>query len=124
MNLLLDTHALLWWLADAPMTDEARERIASPAAIVAVSAASIWEAEIKRAAGKLRVDGSLPSHVRAAGFEPLPITLDHAERAGTLPAHHRDPFDRMLIAQAQAEGLTLVTRDPAFAAYEVSVLTC
>lgn len=124
MNLLLDTHALLWWLADAPMSEDARHAIADPSAIVAVSAASVWEAEIKRVAGKLRMEGSLAGHVKDAGFEPLSITLDHAERAGRLPTHHRDPFDRMLIAQAQAEKLTLVTRDAAFAAYEVAVLDC
>lgn len=124
MNLLLDTHALLWWLAGARLAPMAQDQIADPTTIVAVSAASIWEAEIKRAVGKLRVDGSLPGHVAEAGFEPLPISLEHAERAGGLPLHHRDPFDRMLVAQAQAEGLMLVTRDDAFAAYEVAVLPC
>lgn len=124
MSLLLDTHALLWWLAGEPIRDEARERIADPSSLVAVSAASIWEAEIKRALGKLRIEGSLARHAVDAGFEPLPITLDHAERAGALAPHHRDPFDRMLVAQAQLESLTIVTRDPAFAAYDVTVLAC
>ncbi|HEX3393456.1 MAG TPA: type II toxin-antitoxin system VapC family toxin [Acidimicrobiales bacterium] len=124
MNLLLDTHALLWWLADAPMTTEARTRIADPEALVAVSAASVWEISIKRALGKLRFEGSMAGHVADGPFEPLSISLEHAERAGALPSHHRDPFDRMLVAQAQAEQLTLVTRDPAFDAYEVALLAC
>lgn len=124
MNLLLDTHALLWWLAGAPMDGEARRRIAEPAALVMVSAATVWEVAIKRALGKLSFDGSMVDHVEDAAFEPLPISLEHAERAGRLPPHHRDPFDRMLVAQAQAEALTVVTRDPAFDAYEVDVLRC
>ena len=95
-----------------------------PAALVAVSAASVWEIAIKLALGKLRLKGSIAGHVQDAGFEPLAITFDHAERAGRLPDHHRDPFDRMLIAQAQSEGLTIVTRDAAFDAYEVETLSC
>lgn len=124
MNLLLDTHVVLWWLAGNRLAPEAQDRIADPASVVAVSAASIWEAEIKRALGKLRLDGSLVAHVAAAGFSPLAISLEHAERAGRLPAHHRDPFDRMLIAQAQLESLTIVTRDRAFTPYEVEVMPC
>ncbi len=124
MNLLLDTHVVLWWLAGDRLAPEAQDGIADPAAVVAVSAVSIWEAEIKRALGKLRLDGSLPAHVTAAGFSPLAISLDHAERAGRLPAHHRDPFDRMLIAQAQLENLTIVTRDQGFTAYDVAVMFC
>ncbi len=124
MNLLLDTHALLWWLAEAPLDPAAAARIADADAFVAVSAASAWEIAVKRTTGKLRFEGSLAPHLAAHDFEPLAVSLDHAERAGALPSHHRDPFDRMLIAQAQAEGLTLVTRDTAFAAYDVNVLRC
>ena len=124
MNLLLDTHALLWWLAGAPLEARASARIADPGTLVAVSAVSMWEIAIKAAAGKLRVEGSMTEHVSAAGFEPLAVSWAHGERAGGLPGHHRDPFDRMLVAQAQLEGLTLVTRDPTFAAYEVEVLAC
>ncbi len=124
MNLLLDTHALLWWLAAAPMTAESRARIADPDALVAVSSASIWEISIKRAAGRLRFQGAMTDHLAAGAFEPLPISLEHAERAGGLPPHHRDPFDRMLVAQAQAEQLTLVSRDAAFDGYDVDVLRC
>jgi len=124
LNLLLDTHALLWWLADAPMTSEARVRIADPGSLVAVSAVSVWEISIKRATGRLRFEGSMSDHLSGGSFEPLPISAGHAERAGALPPHHRDPFDRMLVAQAQAEHLTLVSRDPAFGAYDVAVLGC
>ncbi|MGI8627412.1 MAG: type II toxin-antitoxin system VapC family toxin [Geodermatophilaceae bacterium] len=124
MSLLLDTHAFLWWLDGGPMQPDAMERIADPGVLVAVSAVSVWEIGIKRALGKLRFDGSLASAVGQGGFEPLAISSEHAERAGDLPGHHRDPFDRMLIAQAQVENLTIVTRDKQFNAYEVSVLSC
>lgn len=124
MSLLLDTPALLWWLAGQALSDEASARIADGSTLVAVSAASIWEVAIKAALGKVRLDGSLAEQVRLNGFEPLPISLDHAEAAGALPLHHRDPFDRMLVAQAQHEQLTIVTRDPVFADYGVAVLAC
>jgi PIN domain nuclease of toxin-antitoxin system len=124
VNLLLDTHALLWWLAGADIDDQARAAIADASAVVAVSAASIWEAAIKRELGKLEMPDGLAEVVVEEGFEPLPIRLEHAERAGALPPHHRDPFDRMLVAQAQSEGLTLVTRDPWFDAYDVAILRC
>ena len=124
MNLLLDTHVFLWWLADDPALDaEARQAIRDPAAIVHVSAASLWEISIKEALGKLDVESAdLAAEVPANGFVELAISGRHALAAGALPRHHDDPFDRMLVAQASLEGLTLVTRDPAMAAYEVSVL--
>lgn len=124
MNLLLDTHAFLWWLGGDRMEPDAVAGITDPANLVAVSAASVWEIAVKRADGKLRFEGSVVEHVERGGFEALPISLAHAERAGELPPNHRDPFDRMLIAQAQAEGLRLVTRDPAFEAYDVKLLRC
>jgi PIN domain nuclease of toxin-antitoxin system len=124
VNLLLDTHALLWWLAGAPMEARATSRISDPNALVAVSAVSVWEISIKRDLGKVRLEGAIGGHVTNAGFEPLPVSMEHAERAGDLPLHHRDPFDRMLVAQAQTEGLTLVTRDLAFGPYEVAILSC
>ena len=86
------------------------------------SAASIWEAAIKTALGKLETPEALGAVVLDEGFEPLPVTFDHAELAGTLPPHHRDPFDRMLIAQALVERLTLVTHDPAFEPYGIELL--
>ncbi len=124
MNLLLDTHVLLWWLADDALDAAAVQRIADPEAMVAVSAACIWEISIKQALGKLRFDGSIAAAARDAGFEPLPISFEHAASAGALPAHHRDPFDRLLIAQAQIDGFTLATRDEQFAAYDVDLLAC
>ena len=122
MSLLLDTHVVLWWLAGARLAPAAAERIADGGELVAVSAASVWEAAIKAALGKLRTPEGLADVVVEEGFEPLPITFPHAQLAGELPAHHRDPFDRMLIAQALTEGLTVVTHDPVFASYGVPVL--
>lgn len=124
MNLLLDTHAFLWWLADDPKLGErARQAIADGSALVHVSAATLWEIAIKQALGKLNVESAdLAAEIPANGFVELPITGRHALRAGGLPRHHDDPFDRMLVAQALDEGLTLVTRDPALEAYELSTL--
>lgn len=123
MRLLADTHAYLWWLADDPgLGSAAREAMADPAAIVYVSAASIWEIAIKSSLGKLEIEGDPVKEIWGNGFVELPISARHAQRAGHLPRHHDDPFDRMLIAQAQLESLVLVSRDAAFAAYEVSVL--
>lgn len=124
MSLLLDTHALLWWLIGQPMREEAVARISDTQTLVGVSAASLWEAEIKAALGKLELDVDLADEAAAEGFAQVSITWAHATRAGRLPLHHRDPFDRMLIAQAQIEGLSVVTRDPTFAAYGVNTLQC
>lgn len=122
MRLLLDTHALLWWLADEELAASAREAIADPANEVAVSAASAWEISIKKSLGKLVAPDDLEDQVQASGFAPLPITLAHGLAAGQLPRHHEDPFDRMLIAQAIGEGMTVVTRDKRFDAYRVSTV--
>ncbi|MFA9459776.1 type II toxin-antitoxin system VapC family toxin [Thiohalorhabdus methylotrophus] len=119
-RLLLDTHAFPWWLADDPRLGEgARARIAEPANPVYVSAATGWEIGIKKALGKLQAPDDLDAAVAEEGFTHLPITFFHGEQAGALPAHHRDPFDRMLVAQAQAEGLVVVTRDPQSKAYGI-----
>jgi PIN domain nuclease of toxin-antitoxin system len=99
-----------------------RQTIADPRADVYVSSATIWEAGIKRALGKLTIDGDLAFAITDSGFTPLSIEYRHAALAGALPPHHRDPFDRVLVAQAQLEGLTLVTRDPRLRAYDVPVL--
>jgi PIN domain nuclease of toxin-antitoxin system len=123
MRLLLDTHALLWWLADEGLSARAREAVADPANLVAVSAASAWEISIKKALGKLAAPDDLEHQLEAGGFEPLPISVAHAVAAGHLPRHHEDPFDRMLIAQALAEGLTVVTRDKRFDDYGIPLLT-
>lgn len=124
MNLLLDTHALLWWLADEQLDAGARAAIEDPENVVWVSAASVWEIAIKRSLGKLRTGADLLGAVEWSGFERLPIAMDHAEAAGALPPHHRDPFDRMLVAQAQLLDLAIVTRDAAFDAYDVELLGC
>ncbi|MDQ6782752.1 MAG: type II toxin-antitoxin system VapC family toxin [Actinomycetota bacterium] len=124
MNLLLDTHALLWWLTGVELSEEAVAAIADPNTLVVVSAASIWEAGIKAALGKLRTPEPLSEAVADEGFEALSITHAHAEVAAGLPPHHRDPFDRMLVAQALVGSLAVVTRDLAFAPYGVSILPC
>jgi len=122
VRLLLDTHALLWWLADEGLTDQAREAIADPANLVMLSAASAWEISIKKALGKLSAPDDLERQVKESGFSSLPISIEHALAAGRLPRHHDDPFDRMLIAQAFAEGLTIVTHDKRFADYNAPTL--
>jgi PIN domain nuclease of toxin-antitoxin system len=121
-RLLLDTHVFLWWRAEpARLAAPVQAQIAT-ADLVFVSAASAWEAGIKRALGRLEFPDSLEAGVLASGFEKLHITFSHAERAASLPSHHKDPFDRMLIAQAQAEGLTLVTHDRVLEPYDVEIL--
>lgn len=123
MRLLLDTHTFLWWITDAPrLSAEARAAVASPSNAVSISAATVWELAIKRASGKLEVDVDLGEQIELSGFSALPITIEHGLAAGALPPHHGDPFDRMLIAQAKAEGLTIVTRDRDFEPYGVEIL--
>ena len=123
MNLLLDTHVLLWAIDQPEHLDEtARELIRDARNRVVVSAASAWEIVIKRGLGKLRFDADLAGVIDAVGFDPLAVGFEHARVAGELPGVHRDPFDRLLVAQAQVEALTLVTRDPVFAGYDVPTL--
>ena len=110
MRLLLDTHVFLWWRFNYPMHPEAIDAIRS-ANEVFISAASAWEVAIKAAAGKLRLDAVFADGVESSGFAPLPIDFQHAAAAAELPPHHRDPFDRILVAQARVERLTLVTHD-------------
>ena len=120
---LLDTHVLLWWLTDDPkLGAPARQAIADAQNEIFVSAASGWEIATKKALGKLRAPNHLEEQVRAKGFTLLSIAFGHAERAGTLPLLHRDPFDRMLIAQAQIEHLVLITADERIKRYDVRVL--
>jgi PIN domain nuclease of toxin-antitoxin system len=115
---LLDTHIVLWWLADSPLlSDTARTVVANGANTIFVSAATAWEMAIKQAAGKLQAPGDLESVLRANRFEMLPITVTHALAAGALPPHHADPFDRMLVAQAELEGMTLLTHDARLPVY-------
>jgi PIN domain nuclease of toxin-antitoxin system len=115
----VDTHALVWW--DAGKLPAPTVRVVQRAAEVFVSAASAWEIAIKASLGKIRMRGSVSDVARAYGFRELPITCPHAERVRALPPIHRDPFDRMLIAQASVEGLTILTRDPMFARYGAAV---
>lgn len=122
MKLLLDTHVLLWWLAGEPMRQEATAEIRHPRSLVHVSAASAWEIGIKQSLGKLRLPDDLEERLRVERFTPLPVTVAHGLAVAGLPPHHRDPFDRLLVAQAQAEGLTLITRDPRLTAYGVATL--
>jgi len=123
MRLLIDSHALLWWLEGGErLSAEAREAIMSRHNEVAVSVASLWELAIKQSLGKLRIDADLREHVRHNNFTELPVLGEHASAVRTLPRHHGDPFDRLLIAQARCEGLTLVTRDRHLASYDVPVL--
>jgi PIN domain nuclease of toxin-antitoxin system len=123
VRLLLDTHALLWWLADEGLTDQARDAIADPENLVMVSAASAWEISIKKALGKLAAPDDFERQVDEGGFVALPISIAHGVAAGRLPRHHDDPFDRMLIAQAFGEGLTIVTHDKRFSHYNVALLS-
>lgn len=123
MNLLLDTHVLLWWLDDNPaLGAAARTAICDPENAVFVSAIVVWEIRIKQALGKLEIPEDFRSALEAQPFSPLPVTAEHAHGVATLPDVHRDPFDRMLVSQAVCEGLTLVTHDQRLAAYPISVL--
>ena len=123
MRLLLDTQALLWWLGDAGrLPVKARQEISEAANTVAVSAASVWEAEVKRQQGKLDVSVDWEEQLELGAFLPLHITFAHGVAAAQLPLHHRDPFDRMLVAQARLESLTLVTGDTRLRRYDVPVL--
>ncbi|HEY9420719.1 MAG TPA: type II toxin-antitoxin system VapC family toxin [Thermoanaerobaculia bacterium] len=121
-RLLLDTHIFLWWRSEPTRLDsKVRDSIAR-ADLVFVSVASAWEAAIKVSLGRLELPDTIEAGVLASGFEKLLIAFSHAEHAARLPLHHRDPFDRMLVAQARAEGLTLVTHDRLLEPYEVEIL--
>jgi len=121
-GLLLDTHVFLWWRADPQrLAQTVRQTIASTP-LIYVSAASAWEVSIKISLGKLRLPQTFETGVEASGFNKLMITFAHAEASMHLPLHHRDPFDRLLVAQAKVEGLTLVTHDDQLKAYDVSMV--
>jgi len=124
LKILLDTHALLWWLADDPrLSAHARNMIASPANQVLVSTVSGWEMSIKKTLGKLDIDFNvLQLEIEKNAFTMLQISFQHGVAAGALPPHHRDPFDRMLIAQAQIEPLHLVSIDSRFSDYDVDII--
>jgi PIN domain nuclease of toxin-antitoxin system len=118
MRLLLDTQVYVWFLADSPELTKKARRAIDDADEVAVSAASIWELAIKSALGKIRIDvGRAHEGIAASGFVELPVRAAHAVAIADLPAHHRDPFDRLLVAQAISEPFSLLTADRALARY-------
>jgi PIN domain nuclease of toxin-antitoxin system len=122
LRLLLDTHVVLWWIWNRPFSDAAMAAIADQGNEVVVSAVTAWEIAIKKELGKLDVPGDLEAQLARHGFGTLSISVSHATTAGALPPHNRDPFDRMLVAQAMIEGLQLVTGDPRLARYGVPVV--
>lgn len=123
MKLLLDTHLLLWWLSNSPLLPaRARRSIADPGNTIFVSAVSLWEVWLKSSVGKLRVPSGFAQKLAAEPFEDLPLRAEHTPAVAMLEWHHRDPFDRMLIAQATSENLILLTADSALGAYGEMVL--
>lgn len=121
MSILLDASVVVWVLAGVPIAPGARQAIET-AERVFVSAVSIWELALKTAAGRLDAPADLPDRLLELGVQPLAVEWEHARVAGGLPLHHRDPFDRMLVAQAMVERLTIVTRDRDIARYPVPVI--
>jgi len=123
VNLLLDTHIVLWWLEDHPaLSSTVKNRIAHGENLVFLSAAVVWEIRIKEALGKLDIPSDFSIVLDRQPFEKLAIKVEHAHAVKDLPLHHRDPFDRMLIAQAVTEGLTIATHDQVFEKYSVPLL--
>ncbi len=119
--MLLDTHVLIWWDSDARLSPAATKAIHN-ADEVLVSSASEWEIVIKSALGKISSTRTVAAAVDASAFTELPVLFRHAEAAARLPSHHRDPFDRMFIAQAQVENLVFITRDETFALYDLTLI--
>jgi PIN domain nuclease of toxin-antitoxin system len=122
MRLLLDTQVLLWWVADDPALSKPARKLIAKGPEVFASAASAWEIAIKRGAGEAGRAGGFARGAGGGGIQRLPIDFEHAAVAGALPGHHDDPFDRMLVAQAQREGLTLLSSDARISPYAVTVL--
>lgn len=123
MIVLLDTHALIWSLEDSPrLSAAARTIIEDSANVILVSAASAWEITIKRTLGRLAAPEDLQEAIEAAGFTQRSITFADAGRIGTLPEHHRDPFDRMLVAQALVDGVPIISCDPLVAQYPIQII--
>jgi PIN domain nuclease of toxin-antitoxin system len=119
VRLLLDTHVFLWWRCDAPeLGDEARQAIHDKGHEVCISVIVGWEIVIKRALGKLELDGTVAEAVAEEGFTPWPVEMAHVDEVARLPPHHLDPFDRLLVAQARVDGLVLVSADPLIQAYD------
>ena len=123
MNLLLDTCVLLWWLDDPTLlSEQALTAIKEPDNKIIVSVVSAWEIAIKKALGKLESPENLKQMITDSEFALIPIDYEHVWQVKSLPLHHRDPFDRLLVSQAATENLTLVTRDPKLKAYNVPIL--
>jgi PIN domain nuclease of toxin-antitoxin system len=124
VNVLLDTHVLLWWLGDDPsLSLAARSAISEPGNTVHLSAVVVWEIRIKQALGKLELPAEFRSVLDAQSFVPLPVTVEHAQAVADLASVHRDPFDRLLVAQATCEALCIVTRDPSIPLYGVPTIS-
>lgn len=121
LRFLLDTHILLWAISDDARLSSNHRRLIESGDGIAVSAVSIWEIAIKRSSGKLHVDGDIVELLKARGIPVVAINEHHAAQVENLAGHHRDPFDRMLIAQAQVEGLSILTADPTFVRYDVAL---
>jgi PIN domain nuclease of toxin-antitoxin system len=127
MRALLDTHAFLWWLLDSPqLSSGVHEVIGDPANEIYLSAASGWEIAIKAKLGRIEIEGDpgkvIPEQMVKNAFDGLPVQMSHALQVFNLPDLHRDPFDRILIAQAQVEDLSIITKDPAIGQYEVPTI--
>lgn len=123
MTFLLDTHVLLWWLSDDPsLSAKVRELVSDETNLIFVSAASAWEIVIKKSLGKLVAPDDLEEAFKRNDFKELPMTLQHVLMIGQIPNHHKDPFDRMLIAQAKCEGLTLITADEKLTLYNIPLI--
>jgi PIN domain nuclease of toxin-antitoxin system len=123
MRLLLDANSFLWWVtSSARLSEAARQAIADDANEVAVAIGSLWEIAIKRSLGKLQFPHDFETVLRDEGFSLLPIAYAHLRVLETLPLHHRDPFDRLLIAQSLAERIPIVTNDKSFASYGVEIV--
>jgi PIN domain nuclease of toxin-antitoxin system len=123
MKLLLDTHILLWWLnQDRKLSQTEIGIITEPDNLVFISAATAWEIAVKKMIGKLEAPDDLPAALAANNFLELPITIEHSQNLYLLPLHHHDPFDRIMVAQALAEDLTLMTRDPKITLYKIKTI--
>ncbi len=123
MKLLLDTHLLLWWLSGSPsLSKTGRTLIADPDHAIFVSAVTLWEIRLKESLDKLNLPVDFEARLNGEAFEPLPLTAAHVHNIASLPWHHRDPFDRMLVAQARAERMRLLTTDEQLAAYGDAVM--
>ena len=122
MRLLVDSHVALWWLEGSDSLGSRCRQLIEHADEVYFSAVTPWELGIKRALGKLTMPDGLVGALQSGGLVPLAISAEHAEHAPSLPAHHQDPFDRMLVAQAQLEALALVTADQALGSYDIEIV--